>query len=78
MTLLSRLPGWGTASGSGGMLRKSRIGKAEGEPQMCVSCWLVRPSAKQRECGCVRCDACVRNNTERHMQNCTGGAANCA
>lgn len=90
MTQQRRGSGWGTqppyradnppaapkVSGAGDMLHKSRIGKGKDEPMRCVSCWLVKHDARQRDCLCVRCDACVRNNTEAHKGTCTHGEEN--
>lgn len=61
-----RAPGWGSvhssppASDSGGMLRKSRVGK--GEPSLiCQEC--QDTGAKQIACHCVLCDECAGGHT---------------
>ena len=42
---------------------------SEEKAEMCVSCEMVRPSARLRECGCVRCDVCVREYSGNHQAN---------
>ncbi len=65
MTPQSRAPGWGSMhsqlpSGAGGMLHKSRIGKAK-EPLHCQKC--EAEDAEQYECLCVLCGQCFKGHT---------------
>ncbi len=56
----SSAPGWGSASGAGSMLHKSRIGKAK-EPLRCQKCGAK--DAEQYECLCVLCGQCFKGHT---------------